>query len=321
MTASGATLTELVIDGSVTPDGGSLTPSGTHGILVASGATSITNVEVRNFKEAGIRVQGGTANIGPGTNAHNDGIGGAVGLSGLHVTTSGTAVVTGNSNMASIQFSHNGQSGILVDGGGSVTITGSGRTGSVVAAHNSIDGIEIHQSGATPPLNAITGLLAENNVRDGARLYAGSNIIVRSSVLLGNVNGVDIEPTTGGSATANNDVSNIDLGTNTGNSPGLNILQDATTPNNGAGVCLNIATHSQQTLLAEGNTWTDTGNPAANVDCSMSAGGALTEGAIGLSGRGCMGSVDIGGSGLLAGLNANGIQVDHCACGGQAVCQ
>jgi hypothetical protein len=319
MTATGATLTKLLIDGSSAAAGASPTPAGAHGIVVTSHTTTISNVEVRNFTEAGIRVQGGVATIGAGTNSHNNGIGGTVGLSGLHVTATGTAIVTGVSGGAAIQFNNNGQSGILVDTTGSVTLTGSGRSGSVIAEHNSMDGLLIDQTGAALPLNTITGLFAESNTRDGARFFAGSNVKVRSSVFIGNQIGVDIESATGGTAAANNNVSNIDLGTNTGSSPGLNVLQDSATPNNAAGLCLDIAANSGQVLTAQGNTWASA-NSATNVDCSMTA-SALSEGAAGLAGRGCAQGVDIGGTGLATGLTPNGITVNMCTCGGMTTCQ
>src|SRR5579863_3552108 len=63
MVATGATLTNLLIDGSAAVDGGTPNPMGTHGILVSSLTTTISNVEIRNFTEAGIRVEGGVATI------------------------------------------------------------------------------------------------------------------------------------------------------------------------------------------------------------------------------------------------------------------
>jgi hypothetical protein len=97
------------------------------------------------------------------------------------------------------------------------------------------------------------------------------------------------------------------------------VLQDATTPNSGAGLCLNIAARSAQVLAAQGNTWVATGTPAANVDCSMTA-GALSEGA-GATGRACAGTVDVGGSGLQGAVTPNGVAVNLCTCGGLTTCR
>jgi hypothetical protein len=257
--------------------------------------------------------------INAGTNAHANGLGGTVELSGLHVTGTAHVAVVGAPS-ARIAFNENGQSGILVDQGASVKITGAPAAGNakstVVANGNKVDGIEIRQEGSGLPLNDVTGLLATKNGQDGARILAGSQAKMRNCVLLGNVqNGVQIASVgTGGNATF--DVSGIDLGT--GMDWGLNVLQDPSAPNAGTGVCLNIPPHRSQTLAARGNTWV-TGAPATSVDCSMSA-GTLTED----PNRACTGATDIGGYGLafFGAMGGNGVDVQMCACGGNAsICQ
>jgi hypothetical protein len=325
LTGDGASLSNLIIDGAVTSAGGA-TPTATHGIVVGSGstlATAISNVVVRNFTRAGIRVgDSGIVSIGPGTNVHDNGSAGTTGASGLYVSGSGMAVVTGNAAGAAIAFNANAENGILVDNGGSVTITGDGAGGSVQAEQNGIDGLEIRQSIASPPNNTITGFLAVNNVHDGARLYAASAATIRGSIFLGNTdNGIQVLPiTTAATAAGNNDISSIDLGTGAG--AGENDLQDTAAPNGGAGVCVSLAQGQGQVLAAEGNKWVSSGGAAADVDCSTTA-ATLSEGASGTvnSGRACLGGVDIGGAGLGGSTAMNGVDVTMCTCAAGTTCQ
>jgi hypothetical protein len=316
--ATGVVLSQLVIDGVAAGS-----PTAIHGIVVAAGsttlATTISNVEIRNFTEAGIRVQDtGMVTIGAGTNSHNNGIGGTTGLSGLHVTDTAVAAITGSATGAVIQFSHNGQDGILVDTEGSVTITGSGAGGSVQTEDNTLDGVVIDQSDQTN-LNTITGLLSQGNSRDGLRIFGDSAVEVRGSSFLGNAeNGIDVETGAGGGLAADV-LMDIDLGSVTnGSNAGGNDIQDPTSPNVGAGLCLNITRGSGQTLHAEGNLWSSGATPAAAIDCSTTA-GTLTISPLTTAPahRNCTAGVDIGGTGLNGptGLDANAINVDECGCG------
>jgi len=312
--AAGVGLSNLIIDGAVAgAEGG--TATAIHGVIVTGNSTltsTLSNVEIRNFTQSGIRVQdGGAITIDPGTNSHGN-------QNGLFVTGSGTAVVTGSASGPPIQFSTNTEDGIHVDTQGSVTITGSGAGGSVLAQGNSLDGVLIEQSNQTN-LNTITGLLSKDNARDGLRILANSAVQVRGSVFLGNVHGVDIEESTFGATLGqDNDVSGIDLGTDTtGAGAGGNDLQDPASPNTGAGLCLNILANRAETLSAEGNQWQSKAATPVAVDCTMTA-STLSIAALAAGHRGCDNGVDIGGQGLggSASVNANGIAVDECGCGG-----
>ncbi len=316
LSSGGSVLSGLIIDGASVA---------VHGVLVRGGTTSTTSVdhvEIRNFTQAGIRVQGtGRLTINSGTNIHDNGLTGNQ-LSGLRVTGTGHADIVGGADP--IQFSNNGQDGILVDVQGSVTITGApgaGATGSVVANNNTYNGIEIAQVvGSGAPACSLTGLVAASNTQDGALIWGGSAATVRASVFVGNGNsGVEIANL--GASAAENDVSGIDLGTGNGGNAGHNVLQSTTLPNNLAGLCLNIALGRSQTLDARGNTWVSGG---AAVDCS-SAAGALTESAVSGSSRPCAGGArDIGGTGLSAVVvagTANGVRVDQCTCGASTTCR
>jgi hypothetical protein len=111
----------------------------------------------------------------------------------------------------------------------------------------------------------------------------------------------------------------IDLGSVTnGSNAGGNDIQDPTSPNVGAGLCLNITRGSGQTLHAEGNLWSSGATPAAAIDCSTTA-GTLTISPLTTAPahRNCTAGVDIGGTGLNGptGLDANAINVDECGCG------
>jgi hypothetical protein len=291
----------------------------THGILVTTGATLSTNigsVEVSGFVQAGVRVEvSAQLTINAGTNLHTNGTAGSAELSGLHVTGAAHVAIVGAAS-APIQFNTNGQSGILVDGLSWVTLTGtpgSSSAGSVVANNNTVDGIEIHQEGNGIPTNTITGLVAASNTQDGARIYANSVATVRGSVFMGNgADGVDIQ-STGVGATQTFDVTGIDLGTDLTTNAGGNVLQSTSSPNNGAGLCLDIPASKGMTLMAQGNKWVTASGP---IDCATTI-GTLTESAsVAILGRACLGAVDIGGSGLSGTVTPNGVNVNECTCGG-----
>jgi hypothetical protein len=313
LASSGSALGNLLIDGGGT---------GINGVVATTGASStVSNVEVKNFVAAGIRAEAGTLAIGAGTNLHNNGVGSGQELSGLHVTATGQVTITGG--VTGIQFNHNGGSGILVDSDGSEkltitgTPTGTGTTGSVVANNNGVAGLEIAQTAAAPQLIKVDGLVAASNTHDGLRVGGGSHIEVRGSVFVGNGdNGVNV--VTAPSGTAKDDVSAIDLGTDTATDAGKNLLQSTALPNNGAGVCLNIAANKSQTLNAQGNTWVSGG---AAIDCSTTA-GTLSESTsvVASNDKPCSGATDIGGTGLTVVVlgTANAVSAIKCTCGSTA---
>ncbi|HEY8086471.1 MAG TPA: hypothetical protein VIF09_01460 [Polyangiaceae bacterium] len=295
---------------------------GIHGVLATTGstaATSIDAVDVSGMATAGIRVDGtGQLTINAGTQCHGNGVGGQTELSGLHVTGTGQAFITGGgAGSAPIKFYSNGQDGILVDGAGSITLggTAAGLTGDVMTTLNAGSGLVIHQevpASGNPPLNTVGGLVSVSNTLDGAELFANSNVLVRSSVFLANArNGVLVASTGTGAAQTFN-VGNLDLGDDANGNAGLNTLQDQGSNANAlAGVCLDIRADQGQSLAAAGNTWITSGGTV--VDCSAAT-GMLTESA---TGKTCSGAVDVGGPGLSGGvsLNANAVNVAMCGCG------
>ena len=127
--------------------------------------------------------------------------------------------------------------------------------------------------------------------------FRSSHLTLRNSYVGGNhVSGVAIVAF-GAGATANSDMSGIDLGTSS--SQGYNVLQDATDLNRSAGVCIGVAA-SGQTLSAVGDLW-------GGVNCSTGgSGGALTH----TAGCGATSGVDLGGIGT--GANANTAAVSSC---------
>ena len=322
LASAGSSLSNLLINGGTT---------GVHGVVVAAGAVgTIGDVEVTGFAAAGVRAEGGALTITAGTNIHDNGTGTSE-LSGLHVLNDAQVTVTGTG--AQIQFNNNGQNGILVDGSGAakLMVTGtpsSATAGTVVANSNGIDGVEIAQTGATPSLITLTGLVAASNTQDGLRVFGGSNVRVRGSMLLGNMHdGVNVATSSGAAPAPHpDDVSTIDLGTNTTTNAGNNVFQSSSTPNGFAGVCLNITRNQNQTLNAQGNTWIDAASDAggASIDCASVA-GTLTEATAVAPSRPCAGGVDIGGTGLNAPTitpgTSNAVSVQKCTCGATATCQ
>ena len=321
LASSGSSLSNLLINGGTT---------GVHGVVVATGAAStIGGVEVTGFTAAGVRAEGGALTITAGTNIHDNGLGTSGELSGLHVLNDAQVTITGTG--APIQFNKNGQNGILLDGSGAakLTVTGtpsSATAGTVVANSNGIDGVEIAQTGASPSLVTLTGLVAASNTQDGLRVFGGSNVQVRASMFLGNMHdGVNVATSTGAArAPKPDDVSAIDLGTNTTTNAGNNVFQSSSTPNGFAGVCLNITRNLSQTLNAEGNTWIEAADAGgASIDCASVA-GTLTEATAVAPSRPCAGGVDIGGTGLNAPTitgTSNAVSVQKCTCGATATCQ
>ena len=309
-------LSNLIIDGSI-----NMVPTGGHGVVVGTGSdssTQVTGIEVRNFIDAGIRVSDGgylIINAGTGTSVHNNGTTGAA-LSGLHVTGTGFASIVGGSSGV-ISFNSNGQDGILVDGYGSITLTGTPDAttvgkGTVVCNGNVLDGIQIHQNPnatkGTPSLNSITGLVAYKNTQDGLNLYGGANVKVRGSVLLANLNGVNVQSNTTAGVSVPDDTSNMDLGKVAASDPGDNTLQATTASNNannGAGICMQIGSGKNQVINAVGNVFVDATQVVAN--CATTA-ATLTS-----STGACAGGVALAGT-ITNGATSNGAHVQMCSC-------
>lgn len=289
----------------------------TYGIVINTGTGVLTtngpkvsNVTVTNFLDDGILVENsGIVRIGAGVTSTLNGVTTAR-KAGLHVTGNGQAIVNVASGAAATHFDANTNHGILVDGMGSVTVTGTVTNaatgqGTVTTNGNYAAGVSIEQTPGTPPLNAISGLVAFGNTNgNGMRFVAGSNVSLRNSGSLGNQgNGVIVSAVT---ATAgSNDISKIDLGSppDAGVTYGGNTLQAAlgSGNNGGAGICLQVRPNAG-TLNAAGNQF-------ATVNCGTTAGTlTLNSGACGNAA--CTGGVcDLG----IVNTTGNGFDVSLCS--------
>lgn len=277
----------------------------THGIHAGTGsASTVSGVTVQNFLDEGILVDGsGVLAITGGTQSIKNGTA-ALPNSGLHVTGSASATITGGTNGGPTAFSNNTQ-GILVDQTASIAVTGaagSGGVGTVVANGNASDGVYISQSISTfPPTNTITGLVVWKSGANGIRIDGGSVLTLRSSYVLNNKgSGVLAEDNTAGTGSYAN-FSNIDLGKNSSTQWGLNTLQDSANPNASTGVCL-------ATFATVGTNLNAAGNIFGTVNCSTTA-GTLTFSQ-------CNGASDVGSIGSAK----NTITTSQCTCGTSMQC-
>lgn len=255
------------------------------GVVVQTGASSTTTivqyVTVKNMKSDGIVVQnatgqtsGGGVKLGPAVSSTGNGTTLAR-ASGLVVKENGSAVITGTAG-AETHFDTNTDTGIKVVDLGQITVTGDvgatpPTTGTVTANGNFAAGLWVAQTpGNTVPQNVVTGLTAwQTTTGSGTRLLAGSSVKLRSSSALGSsLYGVHVTPFQDG-VTVVNDVSKLDLGTNTTTEAGKNVLQAATgaSPNMGAGICLAVTQNVGVVLNAQGNTFTTVAKNAT-ADCS-----------------------------------------------------
>jgi hypothetical protein len=282
----------------LTLDGGAQTAQ--SGVVVFAGSTdgtTIQDVAVSGFAGDGIVVAGGKLTIGSGVSSTDNGM---VGMrtNGLHVLNRGGVGGTVSCVLPSpnpVSFSNNSGAGVLVDGLSSVTIQGVPGTlgaGTVVANGNQ-NGFVIFQTGATPPLNKLTGVVGWANVGNAGLVAAGgSNVQVRSSYFLSNNTAGVLVPANAG----NTDVSKIDLGTLA--SPGKNTLQASlgSSPNLGGGICMLVPAGAMESLTAMGNIF------SGPRDCSGTTPGAVTGGRVA-----CNNHVDIAFQGPL-----NDIVVTNC---------
>jgi hypothetical protein len=282
----------------LTIDGGAQTAQ--SGVVVIAGSTdgtTLQDVAVTGFVGDGIVVAGGKLTILSGVSSTDNGTA-AMRTNGLHLTDRGgvggtVSIVLPTPNPVS--FSNNSGAGILVDGLSAITIQGTPGTngaGTVVANGNR-NGIEIAQTGATPPLNKLTGVVGWANTGvAGLVVAAGSNVQVRSSTFLSN--------NTAGIGVINNgaviDVSKVDLGTAA--SPGKNTVQASlgSGPNLGGGICMALGVGTPQSLTAMGNIFTGA------RDCSGTTPGAVTGGRVA-----CTNHVDVAFSRV-----GDDILVDNC---------
>jgi hypothetical protein len=260
-------LKHLTLDGS-----GHTAQSGVGVQAGSTDTTSLVDVDVRNFLGDGIVVAGGVLTIGSGVTSNSNGTT-QQRANGLHVANrmgvGGSVFISLPTDQ--VAFNDNAASGITVDGLSSVSLSGvpgALGAGTIVANGNQQNGIVINQSGATPNLNLIAGVVAWANLGGyGISIVGGSNVRVRNSVFLSNNNaGALLQP-----VGTNADVSKIDLGTMA--SPGKNTFQASlgNGPNLGGGICMTFAANAGAQLDAMGNNF-------AGRDCSTATPGQITGG-------------------------------------------
>ena len=265
--------------------------TGNFAILNSPGTStftsSVSNLTIQNTNNDGIRVTAGTLTVGAGvvvSGSNQDGI----------RITGGAANVNNPSGTQTL-FTGNAQHGIEVSGLGSVSITGTPGTpipsnsGTIVTSGNTTAGIRINQTpgGAGLVTNNINGLVAWGNTNYGMRLFGGSLVKVRNSILLGNFQyGVIVG---GANVASGDDVTKLDLGK--AGDPGKNWIQTpvgATGANANGGLCVGLANCTgaclggmgtiTENVSAEGNEMVSTVN--AQVDCSVST-ATITKGGCG----------------------------------------
>jgi hypothetical protein len=168
---------------------------------------------------------------------------------------------------------------------------------------NNTAGIRINQTPGTTGLatNTITGLVAWGNTLNGADIFGGSKVTVRSSVFGSNAQyGVDLR---NGAGAAGLDVTNIDLGTVA--SFGHNWIQAPTAANGSlarnatAGLCVAMGnTVTGGPLKLAGNEMTTgaigTPNSQTEVDCSSAAATVTKAGNFGMNGNSCTQGAAVG---------------------------
>ena len=288
----------------------------------AGNSVSLSNLTIQNTRDHAIVVTNGVLNIGAGVVVKNAGlVNGALNIqrdgllvngtiAGGVVTAAGVANINVPSGQTTTQFTSNTLNGIEVTTGGSVTITGSATTppngnGTVLtnlngaAGVNNTAGIRINQTPGTTGLatNTITGLVSWGNTVNGADIYGGSHVSVRSSVFGANTQfGVDVR---NGAGAAGLDVTNIDLGTAA--NFGANWMQTPTTVlgrNGTAGLCVamgNTVTGGPLKAAGEELISGAIGTAGTQVNCAAAAGGTVTKAAnFGTNGNSCTGGAAIG---------------------------
>jgi hypothetical protein len=253
---------------------------------VATNVAAISNVTISKTGGNAIRVSAGVLNIGAGvvaTGSSQDGL----------LVAGGVANISVPSGQTQTSFSGNTRYGIEVTTTGSVNISGvpgapipSGN-GTVLVTGNSVSGVAIQQTPGTAGLatNSIDGLVSWANTNYGLRLFGGSVVKVRNSVLLANT-GYGVLVSSGANSAAGNNLGGLDLGT--ASDFGKNYLQTplgALGTNLTGGLCVSLTNCTgtcpaplAANLTAAGNFMVSTGN--AQVDCSSST-ATITKGTCG----------------------------------------
>ena len=303
LNSAGSGVAALTLDG--------LSHTAVNGVQAGSGSVStLTGVTVQNFFAEGILVNGSASlAITGGTQSMKNGTS-AVPSSGLHVTGTAIATISGGNNGAPTAFSQNTLYGIQIDGSGSIGLTGAAGVagvGTVVANTNASDNVFISQTVASsppyPPTSNVDGLVAYGSTAgNGLRIEGGSGLTLRNSYILGNaLSGVRAETNSAGGGGANN-FTRVDLG-NAGTLPiqwGLNVVQDGGNghPNQAVGICFAVTAGLALTLNAAGDIFSNT------INCSTTA-SPLTKNNTCAAGST---QQDIG----IVGAVTNTVTTDHC---------
>jgi hypothetical protein len=262
---TGSVLKNLVLDGGGTSDIGVR-------LATAGVAATLDTVTVQNTGATGVDVLAGTLSLLAGTTIQGAG---ATANRQEGITVEGTGKLVAKIASGKVSVTNNTAQGIRVVGGGSIDLEGvvtsnsaavpTSYAGTIVINQNYLAQIEINQTGATPPLNTVKGVLATGSVTlDGLLILAGSNAYVRKSVFVGNgLSGIHLSHT-GTQANGASDVANVDLGKAA--DLGLNVVQGANDQinNNRAGICINLDPTQTQVVSAQGNIF-------AVGDCSATA--------------------------------------------------
>jgi hypothetical protein len=216
-----------------------------------------------------------------------------------------TSTVTLSSSTTPILLQNNASNGIYVTDQAKLVVDGDADAGTIVATGNNIGVFFQHVAGGVLPTSEIKGLVSKSNTTSGMQLNGGSAVRVRGSTILANYYGVLVMP--GSVSGFENDVSRMDLGTDTSNEAGGNALQDKTagaggTPNTGAGLCVSIQPNKSQQLKAMGNRFATLAGTGV-VDCKTAAANTSIGGS-----ANCSGGANLAGQGR----NGNTISLNNC---------
>ncbi len=202
-------------------------------VELQSGSVSLSALTVTGFGMAGIVGKfPSVVNIGAGVQVTGNGLAGSSTDGVMGDAEFNISVPAGG---APASFDNNARYGVYVFGRGDLITHGA-----VTANGNHSAGIDL-EMGVNQGKADLDGITAKGTTAGpGLRTLAGFPVKLRNSTLIGNTDGVRILPN-GAGTNANSDVTNTDLGANTAADAGRNTLQDATTPNSGAGICLATA--------------------------------------------------------------------------------
>lgn len=294
----------LVIDGA---------SAGATGVRVETGATLTTTVEdlsVRGFTSAGVQVTGGSVRIGQGVVLTQNGSTSSGGA-GLRVS-GGVASVAVAAGQRPTRFDDNRANGVLVESTGRLLLQGvpdltgfpaaqnppavTGDVGTVTANGNTLANVAFASTSTT--VSSIDGVVANRGQGNGLNILAGSNVVVRNCVAVGNRNaGLRVSPS------STNPVTGIDLGSAV--DPGRNVLQSSVRPNTDSGLCVGNFFNFNMTIPARGNDF------GGGRSCRVATTPMTT---LQTSRAGCTGMLDVGIEPTTSGASQTNVHVTLDAC-------